>query len=419
MNKAYDLIVVGGGFTGVAAAIAASREGLNVLLVEKSGFLGGSATNCYVNPFMGYWIKDKKTDEDIQINKGIFDTILKKLEEMGGLHKNKLTFNEEYLKIILDRLVCEYGIKVIFHTTLVDVEKENDLITGIITTGKDGIQRFTAKYFIDTSGDANLAAIAGCPYQLGRKEDNLCQPMTLCFRLANVDIPEFEKIQSKINPLYKEMQNKGEIKNPRENVLIFPHMSDGVLHFNSTRIVKRSPINTEDVSIAEMQAREQVLELYRFLKSNFDCFKNSTLIMSAPEIGVRESRMIEGDYIIQAEDLLSCVKFEDSIARGSYSIDIHSPDGSGTIIKHIEKGEYYTIPYRALIPKGVSNLLVAGRCISSTHEAQSAYRIMPICCCIGEGVGIAIGAAFADNTGTRNVPMDKIHKLMDKYNALY
>lgn len=117
-------------------------------------------------------------------------------------------------------------------------------------------------------------------------------------------------------------------------------------------------------------------------------FRTAQLLMCAPEIGVRESRMIQGEYLLTAEDLLNCVKFPDSVARGVYQIDIHSPDGSGTYLRQIPKGDYYTIPYRSLIPKGMENLLAAGRCLSSTHEAQSAYRVMPICCCIGEGAAL-------------------------------
>lgn len=419
--KNYDLIVIGGGLTGVAAAIASAREKINVLIIEKSGYLGGSATNCLVNPFMGYSINVNENGNTVTkpINKGLFAEILNKLSELGGLHDNKRTYNEECMKLILDRMCKNNNVDVLFHGVLTDVERINNRIESIEVYIKGGKQRFKANYYIDCSGDAELATIAGCPYNLGRETDNLCQPMTLCFRIANVDEEKFRENRSKITPLYNEFQKQGKIKNPRENVLIFDHMSKGVIHFNTTRIIKKDPTNAFDVSFAEQEAREQMFEMYNFLKENIDGFQNSTIIMSAPEIGVRESRKIVGEYTIVAEDLLSCKKFPDSVAVGSYAVDIHSPDGTGTLIKKIPQGEYYTIPYRALIPVEMENLLVAGRSISSTHEAQSAYRIMPIVCGIGEGAGIATAIAFNSKSSVKDIDIKLLHSLMDKYGASY
>lgn len=419
--KHYNLIIVGGGLTGVAAAIAAAREGLEVLIIEKSGFLGGSATNCLVNPFMKYSITVRKNGkEELQrLNTGVFSQILDRLLETDGLHKNNRTFNEENMKLILDRLCKENGVDVLFHCTFTDVQRENNRIVSIEAYLKGGKSDFFADYYIDCSGDAELCAIAGCPYELGRPEDNLCQPMTLCFRLANVDEAKFDENRSKINPLYNEFQKAGKIKNPRENVLIFSHFSGGVLHFNTTRVIRLNPTDSFDLSIAEQEAREQMFEMHKFLKDNIEGFENSTILMSAPEIGVRESRKVVGEYVINADDLLSCKKFDDSIAAGAYKVDIHNPDGSGTVLKNIPEGEYYTIPYRSLIPVGMKNLLVAGRCISSTHEAQSAYRVMPIVCNIGEGAGTAISVAYKSNKSVKDVDIDCVHKLMDKNGVSY
>ena len=143
------------------------------------------------------------------------------------------------------------------------------------------------------------------------------------------------------------------------------------------------------------------------------------LLSSAPQIGARESRMINGHYTIVQQDIIDCTKFEDSIARGAYGVDIHSPDGKGTTIHDIPVGEYYTIPYRALIPQKVSNLIVAGRCISSVHEAQAAYRVMPICCSMGEAAGLAASIALTDGAEAKDVDIQKLHKLLDKYGCLY
>jgi len=244
--------------------------------------------------------------------------------------------------------------------------------------------------------------------------------MTLCFRLADVDTDKFDpESRELVNEKYKEYKDKGIIKNPREDVLTFEHIVDDIIHFNSTRIVGRSAVDVEDLTAAEIEAREQMYELYQFMKNNIPGFENSKLLMSAPQIGVRESRRIVGEYVITEEDLLNTIKFEDSIARGTYPVDIHNPSGTGTVLKDVPYGDYYTIPYRALIPLGVNNLIVAGRPISSTHEAHSAYRVMPICASIGEGAGIAASVAFNKKISFKEVDSKDIHNLLDKYEALY
>lgn len=416
MKTNYDIIVVGGGFSGVAAAIAAKREGADVLLIERYGFLGGAATMCLVNPFMPY-TRTVNGKEEL-VNAGLFKTILDRLEKMGAFHKNRATFSEESLKLLFDRLMKENDIDVLLHSYLSGARREGDYLKSIEVVNKSGTMKFEAKYFMDCTGDADLAVLAGCKYRLGREGDSLCQPMTLCFRLANVDTEKYLQTRPQINPLYQKFQQEGKIKNPRENVLIFSHMSGGVLHFNSTRIVKHNPVDVTDLTKAEITAREQIEELHQFMKNNIDGFRNSTVIMSAPQIGIRESRMIEGEYCITGDDLISCKQFEDSIARGKYGIDIHSPDGSGTTIKHIPPDQYYTIPYRSLVPKGINNLIAAGRCISSTHEAQSAYRVMPICCCIGEGAGTATALALKNNLPVKDAPMDAVQKKLVANGAL-
>ena len=277
---------------------------------------------------------------------------------------------------------------------------------------KGGKVDIAADYFIDASGDADMAYMCGCPTWLGRDEDNLCQPMTTCFRVANVDVPKFMEERTKLQELYKEKQAKGEIKNPRENILVFKYVVDGTLHFNTTRVIKLNPTDPFDVTKAEMEAREQVFEMMKFLKENTESFKNAELINVASDIGVRESRMIKGEYILTGQDLVDCKVFEDSIALGNYDIDIHNPSGSGTSHYFFPEGQYYTIPYRSLIPKGISNMLVAGRCISCDHEAQASIRIMPIVSTLGEAAGVAI--AVAKEQGTSEMTKVDVKALQEK-----
>jgi hypothetical protein len=268
--------------------------------------------------------------------------------------------------------------------------------------------KLEADYFIDATGDAQVAFLAECPTILGREPDHLCQPMTLCFRLGNVDVERFFESRERLNAIHKQALNNGELINPRENILVFKTPIPNVLHFNTTRVIKLDPTSPEEVTKAELIAREQVYEIYDFMKKHADGLENSFLMMTAAEIGVRESRMIIGDYVLTETDCRAFTKFPDGIAACNYDIDIHNPEGSGTSHYYFPEGEFYTIPYRSLIPKGVSNMLVAGRCISSDHGAQASYRIMPTVCCIGEAAGSAVAIANKTKSTIREVNTDAL-----------
>lgn len=413
--KSYDLIIVGGGLTGVCASVAASRAGLKVLLTEKSGTLGGAMSNSLVYPFMAYWTNNKETNEKQYLSGGIFREMLDK-QKVYGIDKDDMNFSPEHFKFILDEITTDAGVDVLFHTVLYDVVKEERSIKSIRVISGSEKMELNADYFIDTTGDGNLFYMAGCDYTLGRASDNLCQPMTTCFRMSGVDTKLFIEEKANIQKLYKEYQSKGDITNPREDILVFFGIGEGIVHFNTTRIIKLNPTDPFDVSKAEKDARAQIVELTRFLKMVSPAFKNSTIISIASDIGIRESRKLCGEYILTEEDLKECKKFDDGIALGNYDIDIHNPSGSGTSHYYFKPGEYYSIPYRSLLPKEFDNMLVAGRCISATHEAQASVRIMPICACMGEAAGTAI--AVAKKTGTDTHSLDtKILKETLKVNS--
>lgn len=419
MGKRYDVIVVGGGFAGAAAAIAAAREGKSVRLIEKYNCLGGAACYDLVNPFMRYWawMDEEKTEKKI-LSDGMFMEIVNKLRDMDALkHGNNSTFNEEYLKLLLNRMATEAGVELLYQTTVVGVKKNGNKIEAVTVSNVSGTYDIEGDVFIDATGDANLSHLAGVPYKVGRESDGLCQPMTLCFRLGGVDLALFKGLRPAINELYNKLQEEGKIKNPRENVLVFPNVADGVLHFNTTRIVKLDPTNAEDVTKAEIMAREQVFEMMDFLRENFEAFKNCTLISTGMQIGVRESRMIEGEYTLTQEDLLAYTKFEDGIAACNYDIDIHSPDGAGTSHYYFPTGTYYTIPYRTMVPRDSENLLVTGRCISATHEAQASIRIMSTVCTLGEAAGVAAAVACTDKTTVKDVDVQKVRSILREKGA--
>ncbi len=416
MKTKYDVIVVGGGFSGVAAAVAAKRGGANVLLVEKSNSLGGAASNSLVEPFMS--THTKFNGETFELSRGIFGEICDELSKTDSIWSHHDCFDLERLKLNLNRLMEREGVELLYRSTLFEATKDGDNIKSIKLATVGGVIELEADYFVDATGDAQLSFLAGCPFKLGREEDNLCQPMTLCFRVINVDVPLYYKeYKERISALYRSEWKKGRFRNPRENILMFRTTIPNVLHFNTTRIVKLNPTDPFDLTKAEIEAREQVYEMFDFLKENAESFKDASLMISAAEIGVRESRMIEGEYTLTAEELRDCTVFEDSIAAGNYDIDIHNPEGSGTYIYQFREGEYYTIPYRCLLPKKADNMIVAGRCISTDHESQASYRIMPTVTCIGQAAGSAAALAVKGNTTFKEVDIKELQSVLKKDGA--
>ena len=411
--KKYDLAVIGGGFAGVAAALAAARAGAKVLIVEKSNCLGGAAVNCLVNPFMPYWTE--MDGKRVDLSAGIFKEIHDRLEHHNAMSKE--SFLEEELKYILNEMVAEANIDLLFHAYIFKVEKCDEHIASIVVATKSGEMHVEANYFIDATGDAQLAYLAGCPTVLGRESDHLCQPMTLCFRVGNVDVEKFYASRERLKIAHAQSLAAGELINPRENILVFKTPIHNVLHFNTTRVVRKNPTSPVEVTEAEVLARQQVYEIYEFMKKHADGLEDSFLMMTAAEIGVRESRMIVGDYVLTEQDCRNCVKFEDAIAACNYDIDIHNPEGTGTSHYYFPTGEYYTIPYRSLIPKSAENLLVAGRCISSDHGAQASYRIMPVVCCIGEAAGSAVGLAVKQNCTVREIDVKELQNELKRNGA--
>ncbi len=405
MKTKYDLIVVGGGFAGAAAAIAAAKEGIDVLLVERYNCLGGAASSALVSPFMSFDTRMPETKEKKYLCGSLLLEMIREMNPIAGFAPDSCSceFDEEILKLVLNRMCQKYGVQLLYNTTVTAAEAIDGRVRALTAFCKGVSFTLEADSYIDATGDAELSVLAGCSYRLGRPADNLCQPMTLSFRLSGVDRPTFMANRHKINPLYKEFKDKGLIKNPRENLLIFGNFNQGVLHFNCTRVVKRNPTDPFDLTAAELEAREQVFETLYFLKNNIEGFEKARVLSTALHIGIRESRMVEGEYVLTQEDLKSLARFDDAIAVANYDIDIHNPEGEGTSHYYFKDGEWYEIPYRCLIPKGMKNLLVTGRCISSTHEAQASYRIMPFCSELGQAAGIAVAIAKKSGTDTASV----------------
>lgn len=411
--KNFDLIVCGGGLSGVCASVSAAREGLSVLLIEKSGSLGGAINNNLVYPFMRYWEWTDEWKVERFLSDGLFTEIVdrqSKYEKPDSL----MNFKPESVKKVLDDMIVESNVQVLFRSQVFDAQTDGNKVKSIKVLTPSGVMDFSADYFIDATGNGDLIALTGCAFQLGRESDGLCQPMTTCFRLSGVDLSLMKKDYPRLQEEYKKAKLDGEIKNPRENILTMTGIGDGILHLNTTRVIKLNPTDAFDLSKAEIEARNQVFEIYKFLKSRSKAFENSTIISVASEIGIRESRKLKGKHILTVEEIKNCVSFEDTIAIGNYEIDIHNPAGSGTELHYFKRGEYYQIPYRSLVPNEYNNFLVAGRNLSATHEAHAAVRIMPICACLGQAAGTAVALAKQSDSNTHDLDIKKLReKLLD------
>ncbi len=415
VSLSAEVIVCGGGPAGLCAAVAAAQEGADTLLIERYGFLGGMATAGLINPFMPYYTGGE------QIIEGLFQQIIDRLDAAGGWsHRQdewaRDAFDPEIMKLVAQDMVEEAGVELRLHTMVVDASSDDGHVRQALLGSKSGSERAEATIFIDATGDGDLAARAGVPYEQGRPEDGLSQPMTLMFRMTGVD-EERMPSREEINALYDEAKDAGEINNPRENVLWFYTTRSGEIHFNTTRVVKRDGTSAADLTAAEMEARRQVQQMVNFLTEKVPGFADAYLSTTGTQIGVRESRRILGEYTLTAEDVLGASKFADGIARGCYDIDIHNPSGTGTVIKSLPAGESYDIPYRCLCPRGFDNLLVAGRPISATHQAHSSLRVMPIAAAVGEAAGTAAAMCIAQEQSVTAVDVAKLRERLRRRGA--
>ena len=449
LNQPYDIIVVGGGISGSMAALAAGRAGARVLLVEQYGFLGGMLTAAGVGPMMTFHAGDK------QVIKGVTGELIDRLKAKGkstGHIYDTTTytytvtpFDAEAMKRELDLMCQEANVEVLFHTMLADVNVSKGNINDIVVCNKAGLSKLKAKVYIDATGDADLSAWAGVPYGKGRETDGKSQPATMKFKMINVDtqkirdyiknnIQDFTTLSdpSSIDKgdrlsiggflsIVKKAKEQGEFTLNRPGILIFETNRPGEFIINTSRIFGVDSTCPASISKAEMIGREQVAELEVFLKKWVPGFENAILAFSGPNIGIRNSRQIKGLYTLTSEDILSFKKFDDAIVYCGYPIDIHPITGEPfeDYSPLFKNGDYYGIPYGCLVNDKVLNLVVVGRCISATFEAQAAIRTTPTVGAIGHAGGL--GAAIAVETGisAKDVPYDILKKKLLSQNAYF
>jgi FAD dependent oxidoreductase len=430
-----DVLVVGGGPAGLGAAIGAADAGARVVLAERYGFLGGNATAALVMPLMSFHTQlptpEKKgattllpTDHGPghAVVHGVLARLLERLVRAGGAIAPSLAtgyvvpFDPEWFKLIALELLDDAGVELLLHAFASGVLPKNE---GVIFETKSGPLVMKAKVIVDCTGDGDVAVQAGAPSEIGRA-DGLVQPMTLMFRVTEFHRAAFENYVRE-NPkewrgvhglwaLVRRATEAGELNLQREDMLFFATPHENEVSVNSTRVTRVLGVDVWDLSYAEWCSRRQMRQIAAFLRRYVPGFEGSYVVQSGVQIGVRETRRVLGEYQLNVDDVLGAHKFDDAIARGAYPVDIHNPKGSGTLLKRLPPGEAYDIPLRCLLPRNTERVIVAGRCISGTHEAHSSYRVMPIVMATGQAAGVCAALAARRRTNPRSVDVREVQR---------
>jgi hypothetical protein len=431
----------------MGAAIGAAQAGADTILVERYGFLGGNATVALVMPWMSFYTQrgsvavvdnTKLMPQDHGPGEPVVGGAL--AVYLGRLYAHHgaippspdtgftVPFDPEILKITAQEILDEAGVKVLLHSFASGILGRKDKPDGVVFETKSGPIVIEADTIIDCTGDGDIAALCGCEYEIGREEDGLVQPMTLMFRMAGFDHSGFSDY-IRDNPsqwrgvhglwdLVSKATANGDLNLTREDILFFATTQPTEVALNCTRVTGVLGTDVFDLTRAEWESRRQAAKIARFMKEYVPGFADSYICQTGVAVGVRETRRIVGEYRMTAEDVLGAAKFDDAVARGTYPVDIHSPTGKGTVLKRVPSGEWYELPIRCLIPKGVDNLMVAGRCISGAHEAHSSYRVTPTCMATGQAAGVACAIAAKRHERTRDIHHTAVQRELLRQGAL-
>lgn len=413
-EETYDVIVVGGGTAGATAAIAAAMIGANTLVVERNGFLGGSSSGGQVTPMMHAGLVGNA--DSSSINADLKRRLCKVGYGAADPYENDGWFNPEMLKFIVEDMYLEKGGHVLYDTEFIEAVCEDGGITGIVVHNKGGMQVIQGRVVVDCTGDADVAFSAGAPCFTGYEANHQNQAPSLRFMVGNIDTRKLQDYLRSIGqPIiledpFLELASAWETESPLRDVFQ-KAVSDGVLDYEDGRYFQAFSVpgmpgvlsfncpeiqqihdclNPYAITEIMITGRKMIQRLHRFLKLYLPGFTDSYILSAATMPGIRESRRIKGHYVLSEIDYNNRAKFEDAIARTAYPVDIHGVcDEKKLAVEPMKRGEYFEIPYRSLVPLAINNLLVAGRCISTTFIAQSAIRIQAVCRATGEAAGIA------------------------------
>jgi FAD dependent oxidoreductase len=425
----YDVVVLGGGPAGIAAAAAAAGAGRHTLLVERYGFLGGMGTAAGVTNFCGLFAN---VHGDIRrVVHGIADELLDRIDRLGGLNEPHLVlgktkaqaYDTAAYKIAADEFLLARNVELLFHALACGVIAGRDgEIAALLLETKSGRVAVRGKVFVDCSGDGDLAAWAGAPFELGDADGNLLFPTTM-FRLNGVDPRAAGDAWAAIPRLMQEAERKG-ARFPRKGAIVRPMAHPQEWRVNVTQIRNAAGkavdgTDADDLSAGEIEGRRQALAFFEFLKRDAPGFAASYIVDIPPQLGIRETRRVSGHYRLSGEDVVACASFADTIGVNGWPIEAHVagdvqwrwPDIPGS------RG-FNHLPYRMLVPRAARNLLVAGRCASMTHEGQSAARVSGGCFVMGEAAGTAAHLALAGNAAPADIDVGALQAMLER-NGVY
>ncbi|MFN8377586.1 MAG: FAD-dependent oxidoreductase [Anaerolineae bacterium] len=418
-----DVVVVGSGSAGSTAAIASARTGADTLLVERYGFLGGTST-MVLDSFYGFYTPASNA---VRVVDGIpweiverlyhYDAVIERPSSYGA--GQAATYDPTLLKVVWEQTALSSGARLRLHTLVLDVLKEDGRITGLIVAGKTGLGIIRGKTFVDASGDADLVWRAGAPFEWAGADGQPAQSLTTTFRLGHVDLKTAKAIKrDELVARMKAANLSGEYRLPREEGSVHGTPYEGVVVTNMTRVAYVDGTDPVELTKAEVEGRKQAMEYTRFLRDQIPGYERAFLMNFSTQIGVRETRRLIGAYRLTREDVLGARRFDDAIAQCGAPIEDHHP-GSGTRWEYVPEGGTYDIPYRALLPVGVSNLVVAGRCLSADHDAHASVRSMGQCMAMGQAAGTAAAIGAKHGTALDTLSVNELQDVLRANGALY
>jgi len=421
----YDVVVLGGGPSGITAAAAAGRSGRTAILIERYGFLGGAGTVASVSNFCG--LHANVHGEIKQVVHGLADEILARLERLGGLNPPHLSlggkinaqlYDISAYKVVADQLLAASRVKVLFHAFGVGMCKRSDReIDALLIESKSGRAAIRGRMFIDCSGDGDLAAWAGAPYEVGDGAGSSYYPSAK-IRINNVDPVRARDAREAIPKLMQEAERQGR-RFPRRGAIFRPQKNPIEWSANATLIKNPdgsavSGIDVEQLSYGEVEGRRQCMEVFEFVRSMAPGFENSYIMEIAPQIGIRETRRVIGGYMLTERDVLECASFDDSIGVNGWPVEAHIAD---TVVikfpKIPESRGFNQLPYRMIVPKDVDNLFVAGRCASMTHDGQASARVSGPCFAMGQAAGTAAHLALQSGVQPRKLEVSALQRRLE------